>query len=243
MNLIAIILVITSTAWSFVQVNPVRLSLNNSRFSHFTVKNTQSKPIKIEIENKYYNMLPDGSMTPEKVAQEENIKKVIFSPQAFTLLPGGKQVVRFFIKDQTNQTELRSYVYLLSEEKNEIEENSLSKENKMELRPKIAIAIPLLFRSKTIKENIELTEIKGSKKENDCILEMTWKNKHHSSYINLEVLGAENKSIFKLNGVSNYLSSFNWQTKIPKTDCTIIKKIKIFDVDNEVYVLNSELQL
>lgn len=233
---------ISFSALSFVQVNPVRFHVNESKFSHFTVRNTQSKSVSVDIENKYFAMQPDGKMIPDNSKATDELKKILFTPKSFVLGPGEKQVVRFFVKDTLAGAELRTYAHLLTEVKTELPEKTDTSGPSMSLTPKVAVAIPVIFRVKTFKENINISEEKFLQKESDCIMNAKWMNLHHSSYINFEALNDKGEIIFQLNGISNYLKNYDWNLVIAKTKCDKIKRIKIFDVDNDAYIVNKEVK-
>ena len=228
--------------WSFVQVNPVRFFIKDTKFSHFTVRNTQSKPVKVEIENKYFAMEPDGKMIPDNSKAKDELKKILFTPKNFILGPGEKQVVRFFIKDTLNTAELRTYAHLLTEVQTEQANKESETGTSMSLTPKVAVAIPIIYRAKNDKENIKISGEAFSQTGSDCIMKAKWENKTHSSYVNVEMMDAEEKIIYQLNGISNYLQSYDWNLVVPKMTCSKIKRIKIYDVDNEVYAVDKEIK-
>lgn len=223
------------SSWGFVQVNPVRLILKDSTFGHFTVRNTQGKPVEVKITNKFFIQEKNREMKPG-TSEKEEIKKILFSPSEFILAPGSKQVVRFFIKDKLDGSEKRTYAHLLTEVKDE----EIDKSKMMVLTPNMAIAIPVIIRKKTLPDNIEIKNLSLNPKEKDCILSMEWINKTHSSYINIDLLDSKGKIISQLNGVSNYLDKLDWVSPFSNIDCNLIKKIKILDVDNDIHVFSRD---
>lgn len=242
MKILLLLLLACTKSWSFVQVNPVRFYIKDSKFSHFTVRNTQSKSVNVSISNKYFGMLPDGKMVEENNSAKNELKKILFTPNSFTLGPGEKQVVRFFIKDTIVGNELRTYAHILTDVKEEQKTGEDSKGTSTSLTPKVAIAIPIIYRLTDQKDNMSFTDEKFLQKDSDCLMSAKWVNKHHSSYVNFEAFDSEGKNIFKLNGVSNYLQEYNWNLIMPDLKCDKINLIKIFDVDNDVYIINREVK-
>ncbi|HLT23031.1 MAG TPA: fimbria/pilus periplasmic chaperone [Bacteriovoracaceae bacterium] len=223
------------SSWGFIQVNPVRIILKDSTFGHFTVRNTQGHPVEVKITNKFFQQDKNREMKPGPGGTEE-IEKVIFSPANFTIPPGDKQVVRFFIKDKFQEKEKRTYAHLLTE----VKDDNIDKSKMMVLTPNVAIAIPILFRKNTILDNIEIRDLKLTQQDKNCVLSMEWSNKSHSSYINIDLLDANEKIISQLNGVSNYLDKLEWLQSFSDTNCNLIKKIKVFDVDNNIHVYSRD---
>lgn len=237
-----LLLCFISSAHAFVQVNPVRLHVKASKLGHFTVRNTQSKPVSVEIENKYFSLQPDGQMKPGK--GDDELKKILFTPKNFQLGPGEKQVVRFFVKDEAPKTELRTFAYILTEVKNDQNESgsSNSPAQVLTLTPKVAVAIPVIYRLITDKNNTQISDERFEQKGENCWLFAKWRNSTHSSYINLELFDAKDKIIATLNGASNYLKEYDWKHEIDKTKCTDIKKMQVRDVDNDALVVNREVK-
>ncbi len=236
MKLLLSLLLICSNSWAFVQVNPVRFNIKDSKFSHFTVRNTQSKSVNVSISNKYFEMQPDGKMVESTVGAKTELKKILFTPNSFVLGPGEKQVIRFFIKDNIVGNELRTYAHILTDIKEDTKTAEETKGTSTSLTPKVAIAIPIVYRANHLKDNVSITDEKFVQKNSDCLMSVKWINKQHSSYVNFEAYDSNAKNIFKLNGVSNYLPEYNWNLLMPKVKCDKIKLIKFFDVDNEVYI-------
>lgn len=186
-------------------------------------------------------MQPDGKMVDSNINAQNEIKKILFTPNSFTIGPGEKQVVRFFIRDSIVNDELRTYAHILSEIKEDEKEEVQKKETTTSLTPKVAIAIPIIYRSKNQKENIVISDETFTQKNSDCVLNAKWVNKHHSSYINVELFDKGNETVFKLNGISNFLNEYNWNLVMSNLKCDKIKSIKIFDVDNEHYVIDKKM--
>jgi len=90
-------------------------------------------------------------------------------------------------------------------------------------------------------DNIKFEHEKLTSKDQSCIFSAVWKNNTHSSYINFEALDKNDKIIFQVLGVSNYQKEYLWKMDIPKIDCAEIKKIKVYDVDNKVYVVSRDI--
>lgn len=233
----------SSSALAFVQVNPVRFHIKDAKLGHFTVRNTQSKSVSVEIENKYFAMKPDGSMG--EGSGDDELRKILFTPKNFVLKPGEKQVVRFFVKDDLKVKELRTFAYILTEIQNKADEKGQnnSPAQVLNLTPKVAIAIPVVYRPVTDPKNALIQNEKFEQDGADCIMTSNWSNGTHSSYVNLEVFGSSEKPVFAANGVSNYLKSYDWKQILKDVKCSDIKKIQIFDVDNEVLVVNREVKL
>lgn len=235
---------ISFSARAYVQVNPVRFHVKETKFSHFTVRNTQSKSVKVEIESRYFKMTPDGKMAEEKGTPSDELKKVLFTPKNIVLGPGEKQVIRFFVKDELKGAELRTYAYILTEIQDDSKDggSSPSPAQVLTLTPKVAIAVPVIYRLKTDKNNIEFGPEDLRQVTDGCLISTEWKNKTHSSYVNLEALDKNDKNIFVVNGVSNFLPNYQWKQLMSKVKCSDVKKIKIFDVDNDVYVVSREIK-
>ncbi len=236
-----IVLLFSSSVFAYVQVNPVRFFIKDAKFGHFTVRNTQSKPVSVEIDNKYFEMKPDGKMVQESKDAKDELKKILFTPKNFTLNPGEKQVVRFFIKDSIQTSELRTFAHLLTEikENNEIKEQNSGQS--MSLTARVALAIPVIYRPVTDKQNTSFLNEKLTQTGANCQLAVDWKNLTHSSYINFSALDEAGNELFKINGVSNYLKEYNWKLLIEKIDCKKIKKIQFYDVDNEVLIVSRDI--
>lgn len=241
MKFLALLILLSPLAHSYVQVNPVRFYVNEAKFGHFTVRNTQNKSIKVEIENKYFEMLPDGQMIQKSNGSADELKKILFTPKDFTLAPGDKQVVRFFVRDDLKGAELRTFAHLLTEIQTNLVEKEVSKGQSLSLTAKVALAIPVIYRTKLDKENISFSDEKFSQEDENCKFSALWKNKTHSSYINFVAMDGDGKEIFKINGVSNYLKDYQWHLNMPKLKCNKIKKYQILDVDNEVNVISREI--
>lgn len=237
------LIVFPSIVQAYVQVNPVRFYVKDAKFGHFTVRNTQSKSVHVEIDNKYFEMKPDGKMIQDNKNATDELKKILFTPKDFVLGPGDKQVVRFFVKDELKGAELRTFAHLLTDIQSNLVEKDAGKGPTMSLTAKVALAIPVIYRTKLDKENASFQNDQFTQKEDDCVFSTKWFNKTHSSYINFLAFDKEGKEIFKINGVSNYLPEYQWIISMPKTKCKDIKKIQVFDVDNDVNIISRDINL
>jgi P pilus assembly chaperone PapD len=217
--------------------------MKGAKFMHFTVRNTQNKPVSVEIENRYYVMKEDGSMEYAQTAGRDGLRKILFTPNSFILNPGEKQVVRFFIKDKSLAKEMRSYAYILTNITTDPDKGSQKDMTSMSLSPKVAIVIPIIYRPETKKDNVLIKDLTFSQVESECLIKISWINSFHSSYLNFEAFDKQNEKVYEINGVSNFLPSFFWSFKVGMNICKKLKRIKIFDVDNDVYVFDREISL
>lgn len=222
-------------SFSYVQINPTRFILTGGvKVGHFSVRNTQKKAIIVNTSIKYFEMKPEGGMKEVKVSSSKNaLKKVLFSPRSFTVQPGKKQVVRFFIRErlEEGQNELLAYAHFETEVEGKKEEMS---KKQMALIPKVALAIPIVFRKETVGNNS--TFINAKKKilsENKCEVVIDWKNSTHSSYADFIGMDKDNKQSFIVKGVSNYLSSYKWKHEV-KSNCKNINYIIAKDIDSKI---------
>lgn len=234
-TLLFISLVFPTTLFAFVQVNPVRILLSEMTYGHFTVRNTQGKPVKVEITNQFFEQSETGVMKPLNDSPKK-IKTILFSPQKFTIDPGAKQVVRFFIKDKLPENEIRTYAHLLTEV---MDEEDSSKAKMMVLTPKVALAIPVVLRKKRSEtNNVEVLSLNLKPSEGNCEIHTRLKNNFHSSYLNLVASDQKGDPILTINGISNYLNNNSWVNIVEGKDCNQIKKVNITDADSNISVIN-----
>ncbi len=230
MKQLILLLFLSLNAFAYVQVNPTRFLLEgNRKVGSMSVRNTQSEKVRVEMTLKFFSMTSTGEMKRAKAGIEgKNLKRVIFSPSSFTVAPKEKQVVRFFIRDKIKDEELTGFANLRTEK---LGQDKPKGKNSMSLVPKLAIAIPIIFRKKTKQSNISIEKIKkNSLSDGDCLISFDWKNKYHSSYINLIIKNKKNEKVKIVKGASNYLSSYTWTNKI-KEKCNSLDKMIITDND------------
>lgn len=218
---------------AYVQVNPTRILLENGKkVGHFTVRNSQPKSVKVVVSLKYFSMDKTGKMSQTKTLNEKiNLKKILFSPRNFELEAGKKQVVRFFIRDKISVDTKELYGYAHFE--TEIIENNKSDKRQMKLIPKVAVAIPVVYRTQTVKSNLVVENVKKIiNKNGSCKISLNLKNNDHSSYFDVKGISKSSEETFIVKGISNYLDTYKWEyTK--EENCKNSFKIVVKDVDSK----------
>lgn len=156
-----------TNAQANLQVFPTRVLLTEKeRVAQLSVRHSGATPMKYRISAAFFRMAEDGSMT--RVEKTEPTDKYAgeyfrFSPREVELAPDVEQVVRIIM---TKPAELpagdyRAYLYFegMDEVAPPKESEAKSNEARMQLKARMAIAIPVIVRSGEVKVEPKLADL------------------------------------------------------------------------------------
>lgn len=168
--------------WSFdlfanLQVLPTRILLTDKNpAGSISLRNTSNKTVKYSMKPIFYRMMPDGSLKETRTPTlEENpaFEFIRYSPQMVTLPPFGvasnqstEQIVRIMAMRE-NSAHLKDGDYRMHLIFQEVEEVEKQKEEenqgsllKMQLKAKMAVAVPIVYRHGTTSVQVSLSNPK-----------------------------------------------------------------------------------
>lgn len=164
--LASIFLLTSLRAEANLQVFPTRAVLSDrERVAQLSLRHTGQTPMSYKISAVFYRMQPDGSMVlTEKPSPEDRFggEYFRFSPQRVNLTPNVEQVVRIMIKKPADLApgEYRAHLYFEEIEALEKKaEDPDAKEARMQLKARMAIAVPIIVKQGEIKVENQLSAL------------------------------------------------------------------------------------
>ncbi len=139
-----------------LQVFPTRLALSDSqRVGTFSVRHLGDKPQKYKAKVVFYRMFEDGSMSEQVEKPNESEKSLIdhvkITPRSVKLIPNVEQVMRILVvpKKELPEGDYRAHIYFEPDDEVIDEADVKNQSNKsvtMNIRAKIAVAVPVVYR-------------------------------------------------------------------------------------------------
>jgi P pilus assembly chaperone PapD len=212
-------------AFASLQVFPLKADLSQkNRSTSLSVRNKGSQATTYQISLVYYEQAFDGAMTkmsnPTKEMRSAH-ELIRYSPRRVSLAPGESQVVRLMVRTAKDLTPGDYRVHIRFEEIDDLsKEAQKSSVVKMELKARISISIPVIYRHGEAKGEISLDSfaLQDLKKEGfffTAVMNTTgpifpfgvFKIFHESE---------DSKPFMIVRGISSYLPSRRFNFKLDK---------------------------
>lgn len=166
-------------------VFPTRVELNDKRrASYVALRHRGGKPETYSVSAVFYRMLPNGGMTLISEPSPEDraaLKFIKFSPRKVTLAPNAEQVVRIMVAGGATLPD-GDYRLHLHFEPSSDPDSQISPQNEnaqivMQLKAKIAVAVPVIYRHGQTTSKVSLSELSIYKdKENKVYFKANLEN-------------------------------------------------------------------
>ncbi len=171
--LLVAVVFLQHAAMASLQVFPTRVILSDqTHVANVSLRHLGEKPGKYRIKAVFYRMKPDGSVelvdNPSD-AERPFVKMLRFSPHSATLTPGTEQIVRaqFVGPKSLPEGEYRAHLQFEPADEPEDDASTSAPKDKvsMQLKAKVAIAVPVIYRQGAPKFEVQLSNLKLVKSE------------------------------------------------------------------------------
>lgn len=206
--------------YSSARVMPTKVFLDDrARSFKISIKNKAKESKWFSVKSVFYRMKKDGKMSlvkKPKVEERSGMKLIRFSPKRVFLKPEQEQIVRITVrkKSKLEEGEYRSHLYIVEDEL-QVSASESSKSAGMNLRSRVAVAIPVLYRHGKLRSNISISKISLSKEKAKDLVNLQIDNMGKTfvfgtleAYFLPEGAVKREKVLF-VKGVSSYLPSRN----------------------------------
>lgn len=203
-----------------LQVFPLRVVLSDKdRSAQVSVRHRGQKAMRYRITTIFYQMQPDGTMKPlEKVSSSDNPADTYFrySPKQVFLEPNVEQVVRLMMRAPADLPEGEYRTHLHFEGMDEVDdkkEASGAPEAQMQLKARLAVAIPIVIRkgNPSVKVSLQGLKLTKTADQKPAFSVQLTKEGNAIAYGDFEIISisssGETKVIGTVNGVSSYIDS------------------------------------
>lgn len=210
------------SAFADLQVFPLRVVLSDrNRSSQISVRHRGLRPMRYRITTVFYKMGADGSMTPlEKTSSQDNAADSYFrySPKQVVLEPNVEQVIRLMMRAPANlpDGEYRTHLRFEGVDEDEGkpgEASGTTAQSQMQLKARLAVAIPIIIRKGQPTLKVSLNDLKVTKTpDHKPAFSVELKKEGNAiAFGDFEVLsipsGGAPRVIGTINGVSSYIDS------------------------------------
>jgi hypothetical protein len=166
---LCLLLLSASISWASPVVFPLRVVLSDkNKTAQVSLRHVGNKPTKYRISLVYYIMSADGSLKEEKVSSNEKLSArdlIRYSPKQVLLQPNSEQIVRLILRKPAGIAEGEYRIHMHFEE--ELVDDATtttatadSGEFSMSLKPRLAVAIPVLVRQGAPMAKVRLSNLK-----------------------------------------------------------------------------------
>ena len=212
------------SAFGDIQVFPLRVMLTEKQKSaQLTIRHTGAKPTRYKISVVYYKMAIDGSVLKADPPEQQDKSAAQFfrySPKEITLDPNVEQVVRIMTRPlaRVSEGEYRAHLHFeaMDESTDPAAPGTQQGESAMQLKARIAVAIPIIVRKGNPALTVKLSDLKIEKTPDGkpTFSAMLFKEGDAFAYGDFELRLKTKKGVEKVVGEVKGISSYIPNRKI-----------------------------
>lgn len=204
-----------------IQIYPLRVHLTPENLSaSLTVRNKDTIKKKFLLSSVYFEQSKDGTLaeiSDELKITNSVLKTIRYSPRSFELNADAEQVVRIMARQDKRMEpgDYRGHLRFITEETADVDDTATKDNNlALNLKAKISMSIPVLYRIEPIDKKIELKNFKINFDKKSISVDIIRSTKNYFPYGRLVVytMKGKNKSeLLQVNGVQCFSDSLSFK--------------------------------
>lgn len=220
-----------SNVFASARVMPTKVFLDTkSRSFKISIKNKATESKWFSIKTVFYRMGKDGSMkkVDKPEIEEKSASKLIrFSPKRVFLKPDQEQIVRISLRKKPGleDGEYRTHLFIVEDELSDKPSASGLGKIGMDLRSRVAVAIPVLYRHGKVTHKIKMNQFKVAAEKDGKYLNFNLENTGNTfvfgtleAYFVPEGDVDKRRKVLFIKGVSSYLKNRSMKYKFNVSD-------------------------
>ncbi len=258
LRLLLISLLSASASFANMQIYPLRVHISPQIASaSLTIRNKDTLKNSYIIKNVYFEQSSDGKLEETTVESKmmHSVEKIIrFSPRSFSLEPDAEQVVRVMARadKRLEPGDYRGHLRFTTEEAPNQEVVKDSKNMALDLKAKIAMSIPVLYRIEPFEKIIELSNFKLNLEKKHLSIQIKRISKNYYPYGKLVIYaknGKDKVELLQVNGVQCFgdVLNFNYDFESISDSSKVKNEIFVDFIDTfaekDVLIASSSIKI